>query len=128
MQRDGRCVSSGSRAYVTIRTTHEIDTLDAPYLVYVIDVHHAQVTKEFIRLFKMRSEVDQLLFPEMLGKCFIVNTPSLFSYVWAMLSPLVDARTRSKVLRLFPLVLFTGIFTDIDCFTTGRGDVAMPSP
>lgn len=41
--------------------------------------------------------MDQLLFPEMLGKCFIVNTPSLFSYVWSMFSPLVDERTRSKV-------------------------------
>ena len=45
----------------------------------------------------MRSQLDQLLFPEMMGKCFIINTPSLFSYVWAMFSPLVDARTRSKV-------------------------------
>lgn len=45
----------------------------------------------------MRAQTDQLLFPEMLGKCFIINTPSLFSYVWAMFSPLVDERTRSKV-------------------------------
>lgn len=45
----------------------------------------------------MRSQVDQLLFPEMMGKCIIINTPNLFSYVWAMFSPLVDARTRSKV-------------------------------
>lgn len=56
-----------------------------------------QVTKAFVRLFKLRAQMDQLLFPEMLGKCFIVNTPSLFSYVWAMFSPLVDERTRSKV-------------------------------
>lgn len=50
-----------------------------------------------MRLFKMRSEVDQLLFPEMLGKVIIINTPSLFSYVYAMLSPMLDVRTRSKV-------------------------------
>lgn len=50
-----------------------------------------------MRLFKMRSQVDQLLFPEMMGKLVIINTPSLFSYVWAMFSPMVDARTRSKV-------------------------------
>ncbi|CAN0477512.1 unnamed protein product, partial [Laminaria digitata] len=56
-----------------------------------------QVTKAFVRLFKMRSQLDQLLFPEVMGKCFIINTPSIFSYVWAMFAPLVDARTRSKV-------------------------------
>lgn len=56
-----------------------------------------QVTKDFVRLFKLRSITDQLLFPEMMGKCIIVNTPSLFGYVWAMFSPMVDARTRSKV-------------------------------
>ncbi len=59
----------------------------------------AQVTKAFVKLLKMKAQTDQLLFPEMLGKCFIVNTPSLFSYVWGMFSPLVDARTRSKVCR-----------------------------
>lgn len=50
-----------------------------------------------MRLFKMRSEVDQLLYPEMLGKVIIINTPSLFSYVYSMLAPMLDARTRSKV-------------------------------
>lgn len=56
-----------------------------------------QVTKAFVKLLRMKAHTDQLLFPEMLGKCFIVNTPSLFSYVWGMFSPLVDERTRSKV-------------------------------
>lgn len=55
------------------------------------------MTRDFVRLFKLRSFSDQLLFPEMMGKCIIVNTPSLFGYVWSMFSPMVDARTRAKV-------------------------------
>lgn len=72
-------------------------------------VSGTQVTKEFVRLFKMRSQVDQLLFPEMMGKVIIVNTPSLFGYVWAMFSPMVDARTRAKVGALFTLSNFIAI-------------------
>ncbi|CAM9319843.1 unnamed protein product [Scytosiphon promiscuus] len=60
-------------------------------------VPRPKVTKAFVRLFKMRAHMDQLLFPEVLGKCFIVNTPGLFSYVWAMFCPMLDERTRSKI-------------------------------
>lgn len=72
-----------------------------PHLLSVCVVSCMQVTKAFIRLFKMRAHTDQLLFPEMMGMCIIVNTPNLFSYVWTMLSPLVDERTRSKVRMWF---------------------------
>ncbi|CAN0478789.1 unnamed protein product [Ectocarpus sp. 12 AP-2014] len=85
----------GGEGAAAERAGHIVDTA-----VVVIDTGGLtlrHVTKAFVRLFKLRAHMDQLLFPEMLGKCFIVNTPSLFSYVWSMFSPLVDERTRSKI-------------------------------
>ncbi|CAM9135726.1 unnamed protein product, partial [Choristocarpus tenellus] len=55
------------------------------------------VTKDFVLLLKSLAHLDQLIFPETLGKLFIVNTPALFGYVWGIFSPLLDPRTRSKI-------------------------------
>lgn len=36
-------------------------------------------------------------FPERLGLMILVNPPKIFSFLWKLISPVVDARTKSKV-------------------------------
>lgn len=45
---------------------------------------------------------DQLYYPESLYKLFVVNTPAIISVAWRLISPWVDARTKSKIVFLKP--------------------------
>eukprot|EP00468_Gymnochlora_sp_CCMP2014_P010011 CAMPEP_0167747060 /NCGR_PEP_ID=MMETSP0110_2-20121227/4064_1 /TAXON_ID=629695 /ORGANISM="Gymnochlora sp., Strain CCMP2014" /LENGTH=358 /DNA_ID=CAMNT_0007631905 /DNA_START=24 /DNA_END=1101 /DNA_ORIENTATION=+ len=49
---------------------------------------------------KTSSETNNCLmlrFPERMGHCFLYQPPTLFSVVWKMASPLIDARTKKKI-------------------------------
>lgn len=45
---------------------------------------------------------DQNFYPESLYKLFVVNTPAIISVAWRIISPWVDARTKSKIVFLKP--------------------------
>lgn len=46
---------------------------------------------------KSLTELDKLYYPEMLGKMLIINAPTMFSAIWAIVSPFLDSRTRDKI-------------------------------
>ncbi|KAI5060095.1 hypothetical protein GOP47_0024515 [Adiantum capillus-veneris] len=43
------------------------------------------------------TKIDQDYYPEFLGKMFIVNAPTAFKAVWAMIKPWLDKRTQKKI-------------------------------
>ena len=44
-----------------------------------------------------QSRVDALCYPEILGRCLIINAPSFFSVIWSVVRRWLDARTASKI-------------------------------
>jgi hypothetical protein len=46
---------------------------------------------------KIASSIGQNYYPEMLGKMFMINTSSLFSFVWSIIKGLIDEKTRNKI-------------------------------
>lgn len=43
------------------------------------------------------SRIDQLAYPELLGKMMIINAPSTFSMAWRLIRGFIDERTATKV-------------------------------
>jgi hypothetical protein len=43
------------------------------------------------------SEISSNYYPETMGKMFVINTPTLFTAVWAMLKTMLDEHTVSKI-------------------------------
>lgn len=48
-------------------------------------------------LIKMASKIGQDYYPEIMGQMFIVNTPMLFTGVWAVVKGFLDEKTRNKI-------------------------------
>ena len=46
---------------------------------------------------KMLSAIDQDHYPETLRKVIVCNAPSIFSALWKVISPWLDAMTKGKV-------------------------------
>jgi len=66
-------------------------------------------------LFKRMSKIDQDIYPEILGKLFIVNAPAIFAVAWKAIKPWVDPSTRQKITILrgdFQKVLLEHIDAD----------------
>jgi hypothetical protein len=55
------------------------------------------VSKPAIELLKGIAGVDNVCFPELLGKMFIINAPRIFVGVWEIAKRLIDQRTQSKI-------------------------------
>lgn len=58
------------------------------------------LTKRAYNWLKACSKIDQDNYPESLGKLFVVNVPTIFGAVWAMVSPWLDKRTKQKIVVL----------------------------
>lgn len=43
------------------------------------------------------TETDQNNYPETLGKTVIINAPTVFKMIWAMVRPMLDVRTQAKI-------------------------------
>lgn len=41
--------------------------------------------------------IDQNFYPECLGKMLVINAPAMFGVIWAVVKPMLDARTIDKV-------------------------------
>eukprot|EP01018_Ginkgo_biloba_P035224 Gb_14296 [translate_table: standard] len=56
--------------------------------------HMSKQVRHFIQRI---SKVDQDYYPEYLGKMVIVNTPTAFKAIWAIIKPWLDKRTQKKI-------------------------------
>jgi hypothetical protein len=56
--------------------------------------HMSKQVRHFIQKI---TKVDQDYYPEYLGKMFIVNAPTAFKAIWAMIKPWLDKRTQKKI-------------------------------
>jgi hypothetical protein len=52
---------------------------------------------EVKRILGALTRIDQDNYPETLGKTLIINAPSVFKMVWAIVKPMLDARTQAKI-------------------------------
>ena len=53
--------------------------------------------KKVYNFIKLASGVAQDYYPEILGRMFIINTPTLFSIAWKVVKPWIDERTQKKI-------------------------------
>jgi len=56
-----------------------------------------QITKDFLYLVKAMAGVDQNHYPERMGCTYIINCPSMFSFVWKGIVPWLDKETAAKI-------------------------------
>ncbi|KAG2489044.1 hypothetical protein HYH03_012481 [Edaphochlamys debaryana] len=52
------------------------------------------------KLLRTVAAIDQDYYCELLGQMFIINTPAIFRLVWAIVNPLLEERTRRKIVIL----------------------------
>jgi len=55
------------------------------------------LTGEVKRLMTIITKYDQDNYPEMLGRICIINAPTVFRWVWAVVKNMIDPRTQSKI-------------------------------
>ena len=55
------------------------------------------MNKKVYGLIQMASKIGQDYYPEIMGQMFIVNTPMLFTGVWAIVKGFLDQKTRDKI-------------------------------
>lgn len=55
------------------------------------------MSKKVINFVKIASSVCQDYYPEILGRMFLVNTPTLFSMAWKIIKGFVDKKTQKKI-------------------------------
>ena len=66
-------------------------------VIDVKDMTFFQVTRDFLAIVQMLAEVDQQLYPETLGRMFIINVPSAFPMAWRLVKPWLDPVTAAKI-------------------------------
>jgi hypothetical protein len=54
-------------------------------------------SRKAMDIFKLIAAVDQDNYPETMGATYVVNAPWVFTAVWAVVSPMLGARTQRKV-------------------------------
>lgn len=68
--------------------------------IVILDLGGASMkllSKKVYNFIKLASTVAQDYYPECLGNMFILNSPMLFSGVWAVVKPWLDKRTQDKI-------------------------------
>jgi hypothetical protein len=55
------------------------------------------LSKKVYGLIQLASKVGSDYYPEIMGQCFIVNAPMLFTGVWAVVKGFIDEKTRKKI-------------------------------
>jgi hypothetical protein len=69
-------------------------------IVDVKDMRVFQITRDFLALTRAIADVDQGQYPETLGRIYVVNAPSAFPTVYAMIRPWLDPVVAAKILVL----------------------------
>lgn len=57
----------------------------------------SHLSGEVKRLIHTLTKYDQDNYPEMLGRICIINAPMVFKAIWALVKPLLNPRTLSKI-------------------------------
>ena len=57
----------------------------------------SHLSGEVKRLMTTMTKYDQDNYPEMLGRICIINAPLVFKAIWALVKPLLNPRTLSKI-------------------------------
>lgn len=57
----------------------------------------ATCNSRVLSIVQHQSKVDALCYPEILGRCLIINAPSFFSVIWSVIKRWLDARTAGKI-------------------------------
>jgi CRAL/TRIO domain len=68
--------------------------------VTILDLHHGSMkilNKKVYGLIQLAAKVGSDYYPEIMGQCFIVNAPMLFTGVWAIVKGFIDEKTRKKI-------------------------------
>jgi hypothetical protein len=68
-------------------------------VIDVKDMKLSQVTSDFLTLVKLLAQIDQQQYPETLGKFFIINTPSVFPFVWRMVKVKIKIKCISYIIN-----------------------------
>eukprot|EP00238_Polyblepharides_amylifera_P006144 CAMPEP_0196576148 /NCGR_PEP_ID=MMETSP1081-20130531/5483_1 /TAXON_ID=36882 /ORGANISM="Pyramimonas amylifera, Strain CCMP720" /LENGTH=423 /DNA_ID=CAMNT_0041894679 /DNA_START=251 /DNA_END=1522 /DNA_ORIENTATION=+ len=72
----------------------------------VMDVTGLSITRftnsKFVTLFKKLSKIDQDNYPEIMKTVYIVNAPTVFNFVFGIISAFLDENTRKKIQVLGP--------------------------
>jgi hypothetical protein len=55
------------------------------------------LSKKVYALIQLASKIGSDYYPEIMGQCFIVNAPMLFTGVWAIVKGFIDEKTRKKI-------------------------------
>jgi hypothetical protein len=63
----------------------------------VTGVGLSHLSGEVKRLISTLTKYDQDNYPEMLGRICIINAPMVFKAIWALIKPLLNPRTLSKI-------------------------------
>lgn len=54
-------------------------------------------TSKAMKYIKMISSLTQNYFPETLGKMYVINSSSVFSFLWTLVKPFIDEKTTKKI-------------------------------
>ncbi len=66
----------------------------------VLDLHGGSMkilSKKVYALIQLASKIGQDYYPEIMGQCFIINAPMLFTGVWSVVKGFLDEKTRKKI-------------------------------
>jgi hypothetical protein len=55
------------------------------------------LSKKVYALIQLASKIGQDYYPEIMGQCYIVNAPMIFTGVWAIVKGFLDEKTRNKI-------------------------------
>lgn len=74
---------------------------DVAHLISIIDLKGISMTDlmstTLLELVKWSIKLFQDYYPERILRCFIINTPMLFSGFWTLVSPLLNKRTQAAI-------------------------------
>jgi len=79
----------------SLKFNHIVETITA-----VIDIKGtvlSQVTSDFLKIVQGIANIDQVQYPETHGRFFIINTPSVFPFVWSGVKLFLDPIVASRI-------------------------------
>jgi hypothetical protein len=66
----------------------------------ILDLHGGttkMLSKKVYSLIQLAARIGSDYYPEIMGQCYIVNAPMIFTGVWAVVKGFIDEKTRKKI-------------------------------
>ena len=54
-------------------------------------------TNKCLKYIKVSSKLTQDYFPETMGKMYVINASTVFSFIWSLVKPFIDEKTAKKI-------------------------------